>query len=192
MPWSSLRYMRNVAMSDEEIDEFLSENNTLRLATVSENGWPHVVPLAYARLDESDSLFVLTHPDQRKSRNLFYDNRLGAVIDDGEQYPDLRGVFFHGRATIVSREEKMKRLERAWIDQCYDGELPPIVKQVYSRRDGWVWFEITPVHRVSWDNTKLDPEKLVDDQDLPDSPFDYAVPEDAGAAEPPSSEQADQ
>lgn len=171
-------------MSDEEVDQFLEEKNTLRLATVSENGWPHVVPVAYARLEESETLYVLTHPEPRKSQNLFHENRDCAVIDDGETYTDLRGVFIHGTAMVVPEPSTMERLERAWINQCYGGELPPVVKQVYGRRDGWIWFQIHPVHRVSWDNTKLDPSQLESTEPTSESPIEYNLPDDLGAAAP--------
>lgn len=176
--------MRNVSMSADEVNQFLTEHSTLRLATISENGWPHVVPVAYARLGDPETLYILTHPDQRKSQNIFHENRVGAVVDDGETYTELRGVFVHGTATVVVETSKMERLEQAWIDQAYGGELPPVVKTVYARREGWIWFEIDPVHRVSWDNTKLDPDRLGDLESTPKSPIEYRVPEDCGAATP--------
>lgn len=174
--------MRGMSMDDAELDTFLTERRTVYLATVSENGWPHVAPVGFAWLDEK--LYVLTHPGQRKSRNILHDNRVGVVADAGDGYTSLRGVFMHGYAEAVTDGSRFPRLERAWIDSFYDGEIPDDVKRVYARRDGWIWFEIEPVHTVTWDNRKLDPSRLADDPVPEDSPFSYDLPEDLGAAAP--------
>lgn len=177
--------MRNVSMTDEELDTFLNNHDELHLATVSENGWPHVVPVAYATFDEGDDrLYILTHPEQRKSQNIFQDNRVGLVIDDGEAYTELRGAFMHGYATLVRDKELIAKIEDTWVDQCYDGELPEVVQKVYGMRSGWVWFAIEPAHTVTWDNTKLDADRLRDHPVPEEGPFTYSFPEDAGAAEP--------
>lgn len=174
--------MRGIGMDDAELDAFLTEQKMLYLATVSENGWPHVAPVGFARID--GNLYVLTHPNQRKSRNIFHNNKVGVVLDEGDSYTSLRGVFMHGYATVVTDEEKYPELERAWVDTFYDGEIPDVVKKVYSKRDGWIWFEIEPVNTVTWDNRKLDPSRL-EDEDAPSGmPFSYQLPDDTGAATP--------
>lgn len=180
--------MRNVSMSEDEFDAFLDEHSELRLATVSENGWPHVVPVAYTTRPETDGnrLYVLTHPEQRKSRNIFHDNRVGVIVDDGTAYTELRGAFMHGYATLVRDESLIAELEELWVEQAYDGEIPDVVKTVYNMRSGWVWFAIDPVHTVTWDNTKLDPERITDRETPDELPFSYDFPADAGAAEPES------
>ena len=176
--------MRGMEMDDDELDSFLSEQKTLYLATVSENGWPHVAPVGFARLDGSDNLYVLTHPAQRKSKNVFHDNKVGVVLDDGDTYTSLRGVFIHGYASVVTDEGMFPELERAWVDNFYSGEIPEVVKKVYAKRDGWIWFEIEPVNTVTWDNRKLDPTRL-EDEDAPSGmPFSYELPDDVGAAAP--------
>lgn len=180
--------MRNVGMSEAEVDRFLSNHHTLRLATVSEKGWPHVVPVGYTRLDdeggEREPLYVLSHPEQRKCRNIFSDNRVGAVVDDGDEYTSLRGVFVHGYATVVTDEARMEAVEASWIDDFYGGRLPDVVKAVYSLRDAWIWFRIDPVNVVSWDNRKVDEARLRDRGESIEDPFTYRLPDDLGAAAP--------
>ncbi len=178
--------MRGMNMEGDELDAFLAEQRTLYLATVSENGWPHVAPVGFARL-EDNRLFVLTHPNQRKSKNVFQNNKVGVAVDEGDSYTALRGVFMHGYATVVADETLYPKLERAWVDSFYDGEIPDVVKKVYSKRDGWIWFEIEPVNTVTWDNRKLDPSRLEDRGAPSGSPFRYELPdeEEMGAAAPP-------
>lgn len=174
--------MRGMTMNQEERDAFLREQRKLYLATVSENGWPHVVPVGFARRD--GKLYVLTHPEQRKCRNVFHDNRVGVVLEEGDTYTSLRGVFMHGYATVVIDDDLRGALEEAWIDRFYGGEIPDVVKKVYARREGWLWFEIDPVNTVSWDNTKLDSTRLADEDPPEGTPFEYDRPDDLGAASP--------
>ncbi len=177
--------MRGMNMTDDELDAFLAEQQVLYIATVSENGWPHVAPVGFARLDDDpDRLYVLTHPSQRKSQNVFENNRVGVVLDEGDTYTSLRGAFMHGYAHVVTDEELYPKLERAWVDSFYDGEIPEVVKKVYAKRDGWIWFEIDPVHTVTWDNRKLDASRLEDERAPVGMPFQYRLPDDLGAAEP--------
>lgn len=173
-----------MGLSDAEERTFLESHDKCYLATVSENGWPHVVPLAYTMLPDDDQLYILTHPDQRKSRNIFYDNRVGLLVEEGQAYLELAGVFIHGHATMVRDTDRYTELESHWVDGFYDGQIPDVVKKVYDTRDNWLWFAVDPVHTVSWDNSVVDPERL-SDRDVPEgSPFTYDLPDDAGAAEP--------
>lgn len=181
--------MRNVGMSGSEIEQFLDEHRYLRLATVSENGWPHVVPVAYTRLDSSSNLFLLSHPEQRKCRNIFHNNRVGAVVDDGESYTKLRGVFVHGYASVVTDDSRIEVVEQSWIDDVYDGCLPDVVRAVYSMRDAWVWFEIEPANVVSWDNTKVEEVRLRERGRAVDDPFTYRLPDDLGTAAPETDDE---
>lgn len=174
-------------MDDDELEAFLDDQRILYLATASSNGWPHVAPVGFARLDDGH-FYVLTHPSQRKSRNAFHDNRVGLVLDDGESYTSLRGVFVHGYATVVINEEKRLRLEEAWVKRFYHGEIPNVVKKVYAKRDGWIWFDIEPVHTVTWDNRKLDASWLADEDAPERMPFSYGLPEEMGAAAPDDGE----
>lgn len=173
-----------MSLSDAEKRAFLASHDKCYLATVSENGWPHVVPLAYTMLPDDDRIYLLTHPDQRKSRNIFHDNRVGVLVEEGHTYLDLKGVFVHGYATLVRDTDRYPELEAHWEEGFYDGRIPDVVKKVYDTRDNWLWFAVDPAHTVSWDNSVIDPERLAD-RDVPEgSPFTYDLPEDAGAAEP--------
>jgi general stress protein 26 len=165
--------MRNMDMTDDQVDSFLHEHKLLRLATVSENGWPHVVPVAYTRLD-GDEIYVLTHPGQRKSQNIGHNNKVALVVDEGTppDYFSMKGVFIHGYATQVA-DSLVDDIERSFVDKCYEGEIPELVKIIYSMRDGWVWFEIDPANTVSWDNSNIDESRL-EGKDVPSGmPFQY-------------------
>jgi len=173
----------SLEMTDDELDEFLADHRNCYVGTVSAQGWPHVAPLAYARLDDPTTLYVRTHPRSRKARNLYHENRASVVVDEGIEYADLRGFFTHAYATVVRDGERLDRLDETFLEKQYGGEMPDLVARVHTGQDEWVWFELEPANVVTWDNSKLDPERL------PEPPaggprYEYGYPEDAGAAEP--------
>lgn len=170
----------SLQMTGDELDAFLSAHRNCYVGTVSERGWPHVAPLAYTRLDDPRTLYVRTHPRSRKAKNLYYENRASVVVDEGVEYADLKGFFVHAYATVVRDDD---RLDETFVETQYDGEIPDLIARIHARQDEWVWFELDPAHVVTWDNSKLDAERL------PEPPVDgltytYGYPEDAGAAEP--------
>lgn len=171
-------------MSDDEIDDFLSHHHRLRLGTVSGNGWPHVIPVSYTRLDASPTLYVHSHPESRKSRNLRHDNRVGAVIDEGVSYGELRGVFVHGYATAIRDPERMRELEASWKEKLHGGERPELLKRAHAQHGTTMWIRIDPANVVTWDNTKLDPDRLPPVPEGESADFTYDIPDDLGAAEP--------
>lgn len=174
----------SLEMSDEEIDAFLSSQKHLRLGTISENGWPHVTPVSYTRLDSSPVVYVHSHPAARKSRNIMHDNRVSAAIDHGESYSKLQGVFMHGYASVVRNSDRMEEIEESWKAKLHGGKRPEILKRVHARHGTTMWIEIEPVHLVTWDNTNIDPDRLAPLEPGETADFSYELPDDVGAAEP--------
>jgi hypothetical protein len=74
-----LAWHPHVAMTKEEIDEFLSGRWVARLATTSKNGYPHIAPLWYY-WDGECIYIALTHTRQ-SCKNLRHDPRCSVVID---------------------------------------------------------------------------------------------------------------
>jgi general stress protein 26 len=170
-------------MTDAELEAFLADHRHCYVGTVSEQGWPHVAPLSYTRLDEPTTLYVRTHPKSRKAKNLYHENRASVVVDEGDEYAELRGFFAHAYATVVRAEDRLTRLDETFLETQYGGKMPDLLARIHARQDEWVWFELDAAHVVTWDNSKIDPERL------PEPPADgptyaYGFPEDAGAAEP--------
>lgn len=173
----------SLQMTTDELEGFLAGHRNCYVGTVSAQGWPHVAPLAYTRLDDPQTLYVRTDPRSRKAENLYHENRASVVVDEGVEYADLKGFFAQAYATIVRDEDRLNRLDKSFVEKHYDGAVPDLVSRVHDMQDEWVWFELNPANIVTWDNSKLDPDRL------PESPsggptYAYGYPEDAGAAEP--------
>ena len=86
-----------VRLSEAEV-EFLRSQRIGRLATVSGDGWPHVMPVMYD-LGEDGSLEF--DADGVKLRNIEASGRAAMVVD---AMGPKRGIALQGTCTIIGRE----------------------------------------------------------------------------------------
>ena len=95
-------------LDDAEIDAFLLEGTrTAKLATVREDGRPHVAPVWFT-LDGRDVVFM-THRDTVKGRNLARDGRAALTVDD--EAPPYAFVLVEGTVELADtgvEEEKLR------------------------------------------------------------------------------------
>jgi PPOX class probable F420-dependent enzyme len=78
-----------------------------RLATIGEDGWPHVVPVSPV-LDGERLLFAAE--DTVKLRNLRADPRVAVVVDDYlEDWNALRRVLVRGTARVIEDGTEWER-----------------------------------------------------------------------------------
>ncbi len=87
--------------------EFLAENFLGRVATVSQSGQPHVVPVGY-RFDGSEIVFGGRNLTKTlKFRNLSGNNKVAFVVDEvvSANPWKVKGVEIRGRAEAFQSEE---------------------------------------------------------------------------------------
>jgi hypothetical protein len=85
-------------MTSTEVDAFLAEQRTCRVATVGADG-PHATPLWYVWSD--GALWLTSLSRSQRWTDLMADPRVAAVVDAGEEYGELRGVELRGRVEVV-------------------------------------------------------------------------------------------
>lgn len=88
-----------VRMTPEETEAFLTEHLKVQVATNGADGVPHLTTLFYV-MHEGQIAFW-TYGKSQKIRNLERDPRVAALVEDGEEYAELRGVSVRARATLV-------------------------------------------------------------------------------------------
>jgi nitroimidazol reductase NimA-like FMN-containing flavoprotein (pyridoxamine 5'-phosphate oxidase superfamily) len=143
---------RKIAMSPEEIDEFLAGERTCRVATISPDG-PHATPLWF--LWHEGCLWLYSITRSQRWADLQRDPRISAVIDTGYDFLELRGVEITGRVEVVgdvprtdAPHEELDDLERAFFAKYFDGS------DVFH--DGrHAWLKLTPAKIASWDFRKI-------------------------------------
>ena len=144
------------AMSEAERDAFLSELRIGRLATMREDGWPHVTPIWYVW---EDGRFVLTLGKSRRHlRNMTRDPHVTLCVDEDPRTNDLskspRAVVCFGLGRLVEDEAGVREI----TSKVEDRYLPADVRG--PELDELLWFEgrvgveITPERWLAWDQGK--------------------------------------
>ncbi|MER8236910.1 pyridoxamine 5'-phosphate oxidase family protein [Streptomyces sp. NPDC101490] len=144
---------RRIMMTPAELDSFLAEQRTCRVATVSADGRPHVSALWFVWDGSSLWLYSLTR--SRRWAELRADPRIAVVVDDGEEYGELRGVELSGRVESVGEAPRtgephpgLDAVEALFAAKNFGLEAMP--------HDGrHAWLRLTPEAVASWDFRKL-------------------------------------
>ncbi len=141
IPRSQLR------LTPEELDAYLATQRTLRLATVDDDGVPHVVPLWFVWHDSAIWLNSLRR--SRRHDHLRSGRPAGLVIDDGDRYGELRGVRMTGRPKIVPDDDPVRLEAYRRFGRKYFGrdDLPSQASYETVR--------IVPDELASWDFRKI-------------------------------------
>lgn len=152
-PDRAQRRGRRIMMTGEELDAFLREQRTCRVATVSPDGRPHVGALWFAW--DGTSLWLYSITRSRRWSDLRKDPRISVVVDSGEAYDELRGVELSGNAVFVGEAprtgepcEELAEPERIFPVKNFGIEEMP-----HDGRHAWI--RLTPESIVSWDFRKI-------------------------------------
>src|SRR5215207_1119003 len=97
-----------VQMTDEEIERFLTDNMKVQVATIGPDGAPHLSTLYYV-LDDGLIAFW-TYGRSQKIVNLRRDPRITCLVEDGDDYFELRGVSIQGKARLVEEYDDIHAL----------------------------------------------------------------------------------
>ena len=81
---------RRIAMTGDEVDAFLREERTCRVASVGGDGAPHVAPLWFVW--DGEALWLNSIVASQRWTDLQRDPRVAVVVDAGEDFLQLRGV----------------------------------------------------------------------------------------------------
>jgi len=130
--------MHSVTFKRNE-ERYLRRHEIGRLATISSDGTPHVVPVSYLF---TDSVFLIAVDyNTRKHRNLRQIRRIALVIDT---LRPNRGILIQGNAKLIIRGAVFRRAYSrfyrafAWVraDPWKEGEA--------------LFVRITPTTKASW------------------------------------------
>ncbi len=150
----SVNQRSRIAMSDEEIAGLLGEARKLQLGTINPDGTPHMVTMFYGLADGKIAFW--TYGKAQKARNIERDPRVTCLIEDGDDYAELRGVMLYGVARRVDDPagvldigmEVTRRMTR--MDDVEP--LRAYVEHTGRKRVGYI---VEPARVVSWDHRKL-------------------------------------
>jgi nitroimidazol reductase NimA-like FMN-containing flavoprotein (pyridoxamine 5'-phosphate oxidase superfamily) len=123
--------------------EFLAEQRVLRLATVSDDGLPHVVPVWY--MYREGAVYVGTNTRTTKAKNVARTKRVAFCVDEGIRSP-LYGVMGRGRARLITKD--IGGMARDILLRYFDSMDDESAAELY--RDTDCIIEIIPDHITEW------------------------------------------
>jgi PPOX class probable F420-dependent enzyme len=146
---------RAVAMSDDELAAFLEDNMKVQVATVGPDGRPHLTTLFYVLVD--GRMFFWTYGRSQKIQNLRRDPRITCLVEDGEDYFELRGATVFGTARLVEDYDGLVdlggRVARRMAGGADLGELGDRIVADQARKRVGVLVE--PDRIATWDHRKM-------------------------------------
>ncbi len=143
-----------IKMTDDEIETFLQGRHTMNIATFGPDGNIHLVAMWYG-FHGSNPAFE-TFAKSQKVLNLRRDPRITVLVEDGEQYEELRGVELVGTAIVHDDPDVLMGVARTVVDRYFGVENPDDLDAVAAGlANKRVAIEIVPEKVVSWDHNKL-------------------------------------
>lgn len=145
-----------VAMSREEVWQFLESQRRLYLGFAMENGYPHVTPIWFVIMGER---VYMRAQDYKVKVGLAAKGKACVAIDDGGKYRELRGAVMWGRSKIVTEKSLIARVTRLFEvkyseSQWKAKEMPKewVRERIKEKR---AFIEFVPEKVDSWDNRKV-------------------------------------
>ena len=148
-----------VRMSDDEIDAFLRGARKVQVATLAKDGTPHLTTLFHV-VDDRGRIAFWTYGRSQKIRNLERDPRISMLVEDGEDYFELRGVSVRGSAEVVRDLDAVREVGTAVALRMIGADSPGALgdmgmAEVERQAAKRVAVVVTPDHTASWDHRKL-------------------------------------
>jgi Pyridoxamine 5'-phosphate oxidase len=142
-----------VAMTAAETTAMLAGHRKVQLASLNGDGSVHLVTMYYGLV--RGRIAFWTYRSSQKALNLARDPRVTCLVEDGDEYFDLRGVQIIGTVRLV--EDPAGVLE---IGRLIAGSLPGMpgdsleeyVTHAARKRVGYL---VEPQRIITWDHSKL-------------------------------------
>lgn len=150
---SGQRRGRSIAMSAEEVDTFLLEERTCRVASIDRHGRPHNSPLWFVW--DGRALWLNSLSGSQRWVNLTRNPAVSILVDAGEEYAELRGVELVGEVEPVGP-----------VPRTVEAPIPPELtepERLFGAKymggeffvDGQhAWLRLVPEKVLSWDFRK--------------------------------------
>ena len=150
-----------VQMTPDEVTQTLASSRKVQLATISPDGYPHLVTMYYALRDGQIAFW--TYRTSQKALNLSRDPRISCLVETGEAYFDLRGVLIQGVVQTITDPGEVYQIGLAIgavvgggpagaVSPVSDDAINEYVANAARKRYAYL---VEPRRVISWDHTKL-------------------------------------
>lgn len=146
-----------IAMSAEEVQDFLATGGTVQVALYGPDGYPDITPMWFVIDDQT--LWMRTYGKSQKVMNARRDPRACALIETGDRYLQLRGVQITGDLQVIDDVDRI-----CWVAARlmvkYEGvaaeHIPALEAAYRERAPKQVALGLALDRIVSWDHRKME------------------------------------
>src|SRR5260370_18902986 len=97
-----------IQLTPEEQAKFLQEQEKCALATLDNNGFPHMVAMNYAAKD--GVIYMTSYAKAQKVLNARRNPKVGVMVEAGKRYAELRGVMIRGYCEIIDDPKQVEAI----------------------------------------------------------------------------------
>jgi PPOX class probable F420-dependent enzyme len=151
---------KDITMTADEIQEFLTSNTVLQVATVGNDGWPHLAPMWYVM--DGDRVVFRSFTKSQKIVNLERNPEFTVLVETGDDYSQLRGVMIKAKAKLIDDPEYVLSVYGRLAAKYPMINDAPLQLEGEALRNALGRFAgkntavvVEPVKVISWDHTKL-------------------------------------
>jgi PPOX class probable F420-dependent enzyme len=140
---------RQIRMTPQEQAAFLRDNTKCALATIDQDGFPHVVAMGFY-VGEDGAFYMTSYAKAQKVVNIRRNPKVGLMVETGANYAALKGVMVRGACEIIDDVETVHRVmnhRRSSPESGRRGALDSAPKRVVLK--------VTPHKTTSWDHSKF-------------------------------------
>ena len=150
-----MKRRNEIAMTDAERNAYLREAGSMALATIDQEGYPHLVAMSF--MVEDGVIYMTSFTKAQKVVNIRRNSKVAVMVDSGEVYAELKGVMIRGDCELIEDPnqvfEKIKQI-REFQNRTVNPSEDAVLKERAQKR---IILKITPRKISSWDHTKLPP-----------------------------------
>ena len=150
----------DITMTDDEVQAFLAKPQSIQVATIGHDGFPHLAPMWFVVIDGKVGFRSFTK--SQKIVNLKRDPRLTLLAETGGPYAELQGLIIKGTATLIADPEYVLAMYGTLAARyAFSGEDPAeLDAEELEKRYGRfapknTAVVVEPTKVISWDHRKL-------------------------------------
>ena len=139
----------DIRLTPDEQTAFLRDNRKAALATLDQDGFPHVVAMNFIVRD--GAYYMTSYGKAQKVVNIRRNPKVGIMVETGGAYAELKGVMVRGDCELIEEPERVAEVLH-WLGEGRSTARPAGASRSAPKR---VALKIIPRKTTSWDHSKL-------------------------------------
>jgi PPOX class probable F420-dependent enzyme len=142
-----------IKLTPGEVADFLAAERVVNVATIGQDGWPHVTALWFVMRDGDP--WSWTYRKSQKVKNLERDDRATLLAESGVEYSELRGVMLKTKAQMTYDTEQVLDVAEELFAKYQGAGNPGMREALRGQAAKRVAIRFEVIETVTWDHAKL-------------------------------------